>query len=623
MTIYNEMQYINMINDFFNNFSNSALLIEGEWGSGKTYFIKNKFKESLSKNDVFIYISLYGMSTIDDINRYYLDSIFEEEYIKRLKTEKGVKISMKMFELIKNSNRVFDIFLNKEDLKKFLRKDKSYYIVLDDLERCNIDLSVLLGFINNLTDQENNNVIVIANENELGKLSTKSDLEQKYIVSLLADKIEVDEPNFLNLSGKDNKFTEIKTLKQLNLKTDAIFNNDINFIYKNFKEKTFGKTITYLSNIDEIYDESIQNLSVNSIKMFLVDNKESILEKFKSNNISNLRILEKCMKTFERFDYIFRHFKEYDKFNEFKKIFIKSVIMSEINHSKGFDKQFWGSKGEYYEVSDSFEIFTSFITFKFLDDYIWNSFINEQNTIEIIESFFASLKKEFVNDPINRIKYFWQMEDQEIEENIREIIKGLMDSLYPSSLFEEIFTRLINIKEIGFDVDIDHVLELMSNSTNNDSNIYEDMTSFEIDHKGELYIKNKDSFERIKNIREHLTKYQYIEVLDNIFSNNFWSNDLNAIYRKNKKYFYDSKQFLNFLDFDELINNLETSLNSNFVEFIKCINSIYPNNMLVKDREHLVKLNDYLKTTRFQSKIKDSNRTEALKIFERIISSFE
>lgn len=228
MNIYTEKQYIDMIKDFFKNFSDRALLIEGEWGSGKTYFIKNKFKESLNENDVLIYISLYGMSTTENIDTYYIDSILKEEYIKRFPKKVGANASIKLFEVLKKSNTILDVLMNKKDFTSIFQKNRNYYIVLDDLERCTIDLPVLLGFINHLTEQKNNNVLVIANENEIGKSNVKSDIAQKYITSLLAKNIEIEEPILFN---KDNKFSDIKTLDQLNLKSDAIFNNDINWCY--------------------------------------------------------------------------------------------------------------------------------------------------------------------------------------------------------------------------------------------------------------------------------------------------------------------------------------------------------------------------------------------------------
>lgn len=617
---FNESQYINMINDFFNKFSDRALLLEGEWGSGKTYFIKNSFRHSLASEDVFVYISLYGMSNIDDINRYYIDCILKEIYIKRLKTNKGINISMKMFEVIKNSNKVLDVFLDKQDIKDLIQKDNKYYIILDDLERCSIELSVILGFINNLTEQESHNVIVIANENEIGKSTTKSDLEQKYIVSLLAKSIEIAEPSLFN---KDNKFTDIKDVKQLSLKTDAIFNNDTNYIYKNFKEKTFAKTITFYSDIDIIYDEKIEKLDKIELKSFLSENKNKIVSEFNNRNISNIRVLETCLKTFERFYFVISNFKTNDKYSQFKDIFIKSVILSEINHSKGFDKQKWGSLGEYSEISESSEIFSSFTAFKFLEDYIWNSYVDEQKTIKIFESFITSLNKEFVDDPINKIKYFWQMEDNVVEENIKDILIKLDNSKYPPSLFEEIFARLILLKEIGFDINLEYVLELMSKTTSDDSIPLDKMSLYHIKYNEEPYINYKSSFDKIVYIKEKLLNSQYIDILDDIFKDEFWSYQLYRIYTKYEKHFYESKQFLNFLDSNQIIENLRSSSNAVFVEFISSINSIYKSNFLEYDKDILVKIYEFLENENFKSKLKENNRLEALKIFERILKLFK
>lgn len=200
------------------------------------------------------------MSSIDEINTGYLDSILKEEYEKRLNTETGASVSIRMFEKLKNSNKFLEALFDKDNLKKLFQNDKKYYIFFDDLERCTMDLSILLGYINHLTEQENNNVIVIANENEMGKSRIQSNLEQKYMVSLLANKLEVQEPNLFNLEN-NSKITEVKTVGQLLNKTDAFFNNDIEFIYKNFKEKTFGKTITFLSKIETIYDLKIKEMN--------------------------------------------------------------------------------------------------------------------------------------------------------------------------------------------------------------------------------------------------------------------------------------------------------------------------------------------------------------------------
>ncbi|MEL6581173.1 MAG: P-loop NTPase fold protein [Cyanobacteria bacterium J06621_12] len=47
-----------------------AVAIAGEWGSGKTYFLKTKLIPTLKeKNKRVIYISLYGVKSVDEIEQ--------------------------------------------------------------------------------------------------------------------------------------------------------------------------------------------------------------------------------------------------------------------------------------------------------------------------------------------------------------------------------------------------------------------------------------------------------------------------------------------------------------------------------------------------------------------------
>ena len=47
-----------------------AVLLNGMWGSGKTYFWENVLKEKIEKTGKkTIYVSLYGINSIDDINK--------------------------------------------------------------------------------------------------------------------------------------------------------------------------------------------------------------------------------------------------------------------------------------------------------------------------------------------------------------------------------------------------------------------------------------------------------------------------------------------------------------------------------------------------------------------------
>ena len=52
-----------------------AVLLKGKWGSGKTHFI-NEYKKELDKNkQKYIYVSLYGVTSYDEIETKFLEDI--------------------------------------------------------------------------------------------------------------------------------------------------------------------------------------------------------------------------------------------------------------------------------------------------------------------------------------------------------------------------------------------------------------------------------------------------------------------------------------------------------------------------------------------------------------------
>lgn len=86
-----------------------AVMIDGNWGCGKTYFIKEKLINILkdkNPNKKFIYISLYGLATINDIEQaIYIETLStfskkKKKYIEYLKLFKPLLKSINYY--IKN-----------------------------------------------------------------------------------------------------------------------------------------------------------------------------------------------------------------------------------------------------------------------------------------------------------------------------------------------------------------------------------------------------------------------------------------------------------------------------------------------------------------------------------------
>ncbi len=143
-----------------------AVFLNGPWGSGKTWFIRN-FKNKIGE-DHFIHISLYGVSTVDQID----GQMFKQLYPK-LTSKKG-KILTKGFKMAAGA---FGFSIDDVDFREYLEMTTRKVIIFDDLERCE-NPSIALGFINRYIEQCGNRVIVIGEEDFL-KSKDETFIKQK------------------------------------------------------------------------------------------------------------------------------------------------------------------------------------------------------------------------------------------------------------------------------------------------------------------------------------------------------------------------------------------------------------------------------------------------------------
>ena len=95
-------------------------------------------------------------------------------------------------------------------------------IILEDLERSGIDILVIMGYINNLVEQDGVKILIVANENEI----------------LYKENLQIDE------KGKETKLKVLKENAQE---------------YRRVKEKTIRDTLIFYVDLDESI-KSILNL---------------------------------------------------------------------------------------------------------------------------------------------------------------------------------------------------------------------------------------------------------------------------------------------------------------------------------------------------------------------------
>ena len=225
-----------------------AVLLKGEWGAGKTWFI-NKYCEKLKANNQrCLYVSLYGMTNFSEIEEVFFQQLHSVLSSKGIavgwKILKSVgKIALKIdFDNDKKDDGILNAQIPDWDLPDYLKDADKSILVFDDLERCKIDISNILGYINYFVEHKGLKVIIVANEDIL---------------------------------LKDGSY---------------------NFI----KEKLIGKTFSVSLDFEGALENFITTVKKLSVRDFLVNNAELIEGIYSKAEYENLRNLRQIVLDFER-----------------------------------------------------------------------------------------------------------------------------------------------------------------------------------------------------------------------------------------------------------------------------------------------------------------------------------
>lgn len=150
-----------------------ALVLHGEWGSGKTYYCENDLKAALNEIDVRICrVSLFGVSNYDEIFNRIMASWFHfsdkptkrseavTNVLKKCAFEISQSISSKQLAILGIQVSIKpDLLLSLIDMKKVL-------VILDDCERSSFahDDRSFLGFVNNMVENHGWHVMLVRNQ---------------------------------------------------------------------------------------------------------------------------------------------------------------------------------------------------------------------------------------------------------------------------------------------------------------------------------------------------------------------------------------------------------------------------------------------------------------------------
>ncbi len=280
------------------DYTDYAIMINGEWGSGKTYFWNNKIRNKIEsmqlngKQYTTIYMSLYGISNLEEISKkiFIETTQLMDKNVKRYMLANNqttipeyAKTGLDManfFGVTQNGDRV--------DYSDFFTTDDKV-LCFDDLERANVDVIDILGYINNFVEHDHIKTIIICNEKELSTKLKSSNLEMKtFIATYLLDK-----------EGDLAKTTDKPMVEKIQDKIEYVFDkaND----YERIKEKLIGETFEYAPEFNYIINGLLMRYETNEeLIRFLRENTGMIISTFNKSGTRNLRILKHALNDFKK-----------------------------------------------------------------------------------------------------------------------------------------------------------------------------------------------------------------------------------------------------------------------------------------------------------------------------------
>ena len=252
MTKHNE-DILNCLNDYLKvSKPGYAVLLKGAWGCGKTYFIKNwmeALKAKRNDNEEFftldpIYVSLYGMTSTGQIEAEL------KRAVSPILHSKAMKMAGKVFKVAISAALRYNIDLNNNgeadmrmectiDPKALLGSDDPHVkgtrlLVFDDLERSNMNMKDVLGYINYYVEHIGCSVVIVGDASKL--------------------------------------------------KTD----------FHEIKEKTIGREFELDSDVDVAVDSFVQDDNMLN-KKYLATHTDVIKACFKASKTNNLRLLKQSL----------------------------------------------------------------------------------------------------------------------------------------------------------------------------------------------------------------------------------------------------------------------------------------------------------------------------------------
>ena len=585
---------------------NYAVLIDGEWGCGKTYFAKNVLADEIAKHEqaterprTIKYISLYGCKTIGDVQENIAWNFAENAQAKiRDRVHWQDKADTIVGNAVNTSRKIGNIIL-----KKYLPEASIYEIaaewldlgsfifIVDDLERCECPINEVFGFFNELVEHENTKVIFFANEKEISGVAEPDNIELQYQLAL-SDKIDWPKVEESWLSSYSKKPGDKLTFAEIERRSSLLFpQKEANGQYRRVREKLIGETLEYVPDLLKIIPKMIGGAQCSTeAQSLLQDEFVFFCNTMKSYKHCNLR-------TFQFFiSKVSFLLSELEKVNELDDEERKKVQERIIKDSFVCSVKY---KSTYTPPKSSFEWLLDEQKEKsqFIKEYVENG----QYDYVTYTKYIMALSEELAafidpSDPFNVVYNDYYVKTQaDCEKALVKLAKRVAENKYPVSLYAKIIMGVQRLVDLGFaETYMDDVKNAMVG-------VIKTMDKIEFIDPDLWYVDDK-SFknhvaEHIKDINaaieQHANKTQH-DTIQEILRHDDWANELKRYVNPNNNRFVQDVSIFAKAPVEQWVDVIHKASPKVINEFREVLREVYPRDVHRKsfalDKESIMEI---------------------------------
>ena len=612
-----------LINYVDENIYNYAVMIDGEWGCGKTHFIKKRLYGELEKHEKdkaenqkeykpkgIIYLSLYGVKSLEEVSK----QILMESYLNKTGKAKGIikkgteiagTMLPMLFDVIKP---VTGLELETENVSNALGgflSVKDSILIFDDLERCNCPVNEILGYINTYVEHDGMKVIIVANQKEIGKSAYLANQELKYLVAANENiKFEEDTKGKFNFyfqpvrkAETEDNTVAISTIKD---RMNKLFGQDA--LYEKVKEKLVGVTIYYYPALQNIFSKLIKCKEIDDKLQTLLLEKLSFYEDYMvREEHPNLRTFQFYLSKMRE---LYGEISKLDSVGQepFLKYIIKYSFKVCVCFKNDVLKQEWKGNEEYgFKAIGKTDILGNDLAFRFVDEFVTKSILDEEKIkrmLEIYEDEYIKTREEEV-DVFKDLELGWYLsDDKTVDEKIKKVIEALIQGKFEIKEYPRIIGLFIELEQAGFSGEIvENMISAMKSNVKNLKKRVSIGEEYSMMQEGE---KKERCKEIIADIQNEIDQHFQMHISDSMESylekEDSWAESLHDYVMKNRREISNEDGFLVQYNISQLTEKIGASKSYDIHAFRGCVLSLYVQasmgDALKLERDKIVELKD-------------------------------